>query len=360
MHMNDYLNKFLAKDLSQFITLMTNVFNSIQDLVYIVEAEEEQCRFLFANQAGLSVLHVTQDVSGKIFEEVLPEGKAKFLKHYYRKAAKYKRVVTFEDEIELHDGIFIFQAVLTPIHIENENYILAVVRDVTDKNRKLQELQRSKYLLEKNDQRLSSLLENNEDAVFMFDTEGYFLEVNPATEQITGYNNGELVGTNYSHMLSKNERERVQPIFQRAVAGETVRYESVIYHKEGSEVYINVKNIPIMIEGQIIGVYGIARDITKEKKAVEELRKVKLQLESFVNDSTDCISLTNLNGEVEFINNAFTKMFGFTKDEVLKQENPIIPDWLKEETTQMYALVLRRKKNAGYSCEATEEIWRIA
>jgi hypothetical protein len=36
--MNDYLNKFLAKDLSQFITLMTNVFNSIQDIVYIVEA----------------------------------------------------------------------------------------------------------------------------------------------------------------------------------------------------------------------------------------------------------------------------------------------------------------------------------
>ena len=44
--------------------------------------------------------------------------KQQFLKHYYQKAAQYKRVVTFEDEAELHDGEFIFQTILT-LYIPN-------------------------------------------------------------------------------------------------------------------------------------------------------------------------------------------------------------------------------------------------
>ncbi|HWL27212.1 MAG TPA: PAS domain-containing protein [Ureibacillus sp.] len=57
---------------------------------------------------------------------------------------------------------------------------------------------------------------------------GHFLEVNPATERITGYNNGELIGNNYSQIITRKEFQAAQKFFQQAVARETVRYESVI------------------------------------------------------------------------------------------------------------------------------------
>ncbi|MCQ6274989.1 PAS domain S-box protein [Bacillus sp. V3B] len=345
MQMNQTINKLLTKDLSQLFTLATSAFNSLQDFIYIIGVENEKFTYLFANQAGLSVLNTNQGLIGKTFEEVLQKDKADCLERYYRKAAKMKKVITFEDEVELKDGQTMFcETVLTPICDDDDIYIIAVVRDVTDKSKKLRELQLSKQLLEENEKRLSSLMENNEDAVFMFDREGTFLEVNPAAEHITGYNHTELIGTHFSQITSKKELKRVQKLFQQATEGETVRYESFIYHKEGRNVYLNVKNIPIIIEDQIIGVYGIARDITNEKKALEELHSVKLQLESFINDSTDSISLINLNGEVEFINEAFTKTFGYTENDVLGKENPIIPDWLKKEKDQLVEQVLKGKK----------------
>jgi len=348
MQLSDFIKSHMSKDLTQIIAFITGIFNSLQDFVYIVGVEEDKLTYLYANHAGLSALNTEKELIGKSFDEVLPEEKANYLKRYYLKAAKYKKVVTFEDELELKDGQIMFcETILTPISDWGEIFIIAVVRDITDRSKEFLELQRSKQLLEKNEQRLSSLLEQNDDAVFTFDREGYFLEVNPATERITGYKNTELIGTNFSNIMSKKELERVNSLFLLASEGETVRYETFIYHKNGREVYLNVKNIPIMIEGEVKGVYGIARDISNEKKAAEELHHVKLQLESFLHDSADSISITNLNGEVEFINEAYTKIYGFTEADVLGKENPIIPDWLKNEKNHLYEQVQNGKKLKG-------------
>ncbi|WP_071394055.1 PAS domain S-box protein [Bacillus tuaregi] len=348
MQINKIIKRLLAKDSSQLIRLVSDAFNALEDFVYLVGVDQDILTYLYANQAGLSVLNKDIDVIGKTFEEVLQEDKANFLKRYYLRAAKYKKIVTFEDEMQLKNGKIIHrETVLTPIIDQEEIYIIAVVRDITEKNIKLQELQRSKLLLEKNEQRLSSLLEHNEDAVFMVDLKGVFLEVNPATEKITGYKNNELIGMNFSKILPSKECEQAWGYLRQAIKGETIRYEIFIYHKDGSEVHLNVKNIPITVEGEIVGVYGIARDITKEKTALDELYRVKKQLESFLQDSADSISITTLDGEVEFINNAYTKIYGYTEEDVLGKENPIIPDWLMDEKNQMYKQVARGKKLHG-------------
>ncbi|GAA3326067.1 hypothetical protein GCM10020331_060470 [Ectobacillus funiculus] len=42
-------------------------------------------------------------------------------------------------------------------------------------------------------------------------------------------------------------------------------------HKDGHIVYVNVTNVPIIVDGDIVGVYGIAKDITMEKQTEERL-----------------------------------------------------------------------------------------
>lgn len=137
--------------------------------------------------------------------------------------------------------------------------------------------------------------------------EGYFLEVNNAAEQITGYSNGELVGMNFSEIMSKKELETVNSRYQQTIEGDTARYETKIYQKDGHEVYLNVKNISIIVDGTIKGVYGIAKEITSEKKALEEFHLVKSRFESFVRDSKDSIHIIDNEGKVQFINDVFTE-----------------------------------------------------
>lgn len=187
----------------------------------------------------------------------------------------------------------------------------------------------------------------NEDAIFMFDKEGYFLEVNRATEKIAGYGNGELVGTHFSQMLIKAEKAKVQNFFTKALEGNTNTYETVIYHKDGHELYLNIKNIPIVVEGKITGVFGIARDITNDRKTLEELKLVKSRLESFLNDSSDSISIEDREGKILYINKAFSNIYGFSKEEVIGKEAPIIPSWLKEQASDLNQQVFDGEKVQG-------------
>ncbi|EOR23055.1 PAS/PAC sensor-containing diguanylate cyclase [Niallia nealsonii AAU1] len=339
-----------SQDINSFIKLLLTAFHSLQDLVYVVEVRDEVFKYVFVNQAGLKVLNKDESIYGKTFDEILDKDDADFLKHKYSKACTGNKVITFEDQLLLPNGkVMVNETVLNPfIDDKNNTYIIAVVRDITAKTKQLTELQQSRNRLEETDQLLASLMDQNEDAIFMFDTEGYFLETNRATERITGYGNGELVGTHFSQTLIKREVEKVENLFMQTINGQSSRYETVIYHKDGYEVFLSIKNIPIVVEGQITGVFGIARDITNDRKTLEELSVVKSRLESFINDSSDSISMFDRDGRVLFINEAFTNIYGFSKEEVIGKEVPIIPNWLKEQTDELIQQVLRGENCMEY------------
>jgi len=337
------------KDINGLIKLLLTAFHSLQDLVYVVEVTKDVYRYVFVNHAGLKVLKTDESIFGKTFDDVLEKEEAEVLKFHYLKACTSNKVVTFEDQILLPKGkVRVNETVLTPfIDDDNNIYIIAVVRDITEKARQLTELQQSRKRLEEKDQLLASLLDQNEDAIFMFDIGGYFLEMNGSTEKITGYGNEELIGTHFSKTLPKNKVEKVEHHFKQTTEGKSSRYETVIYHKDGHEVYLNIKNIPIVVEGKVTGVFGIARDITKDKTNLEELSVVKSRLESFIQDSTDSISMVDREGKVLFINEAFTNIYGFSQEEVVGKEPPIIPNWLKEEAEVLNQKVLMGKKVQG-------------
>lgn len=63
----------------------------------------------------------------------------------------------------------------------------------------------------------------------------------------------------------------------------------------------------------------------------EENRAMKYQLESFINQSSDAIHVTNLEGRVERVNESFEQLFGWTENELIGKPLPIYPESLKEE-----------------------------
>lgn len=338
------INQYLNSTDTSMLKLITSAFHSLPDLIYIMAVHEENFVYYFANQSALSLLDNHHSIIGKSFEDLFTKERADFLKHFYGKAIKYNKTVSFEEDIVVDNKYINYETVLTPITNDNEMFIVAVVRDITERTKRTKELIHSNYQLEKNKQRLTSLIDNNEDGVFMLDLDGFFLEANDASENIIGYHPFELIGTSLSQMIPTQEISRIKALFQKVLEGDTVHFETTLIHKNGSEVFINLKCIPITINGNTTGVYGIAKDISKEKKTLDELQNVKKQLESFINDNTDSIFLTNMNKEVLFTNDSFTTMFGFTREETLYKPNPIIPEWVIDEANQMYEQILSGTK----------------
>jgi diguanylate cyclase (GGDEF)-like protein/PAS domain S-box-containing protein len=161
------------------------------------------------------------------------------------------------------NSLFVASETVTPIcNAEGaiDSFAIAM-RDITDRKKAERRVQES-------EQRYKSLFEQNSDAIFSLDFSGRFLSVNPAVEQTSGYTPSELLNKPYTSIMVPEDVALAQQSFERAATqGEPEQTELTIFHKHGHRVELSVNTMPIVIDQEIVGVYGIAKDITEKKRA---------------------------------------------------------------------------------------------
>jgi PAS domain S-box-containing protein len=125
--------------------------------------------------------------------------------------------------------------------------------------------------LRESEQRYRSLFDHHPDAVYSFDVEGRFVSANPACEGLTGYRIGELLGKSITDLAVPEDRDRAREYIRMAVAGTAVSHELTIVHKSGRRVEIAITKIPIIVDGRVVGVFGIAKDLTVRRELESRL-----------------------------------------------------------------------------------------
>jgi hypothetical protein len=126
--------------------------------------------------------------------------------------------------------------------------------------------------LQESEQRFRSLFTFNPDPVFSFDLKGRFLSMNGAGIQLTGVSEPDILNLHFPDLITAEDRERTEQHFANACTGIPQRYETHIRAPDGQQLTLNVTNFPIMIEGQIVGIFGIAKDISEREHMTEALR----------------------------------------------------------------------------------------
>jgi diguanylate cyclase (GGDEF)-like protein/PAS domain S-box-containing protein len=125
--------------------------------------------------------------------------------------------------------------------------------------------------IEESEQRFRSLFEHNTDAVFAFDLAGRFTSVNPATERISGYSAAELEELSFTAIVHPDHLRAAVGHFERAAAGESEDYETVVLGSDGEPIELAVTNTPILVDGEIVGVFGVAKDVTVRRRLERQL-----------------------------------------------------------------------------------------
>lgn len=147
-----------------------------------------------------------------------------------------------------------------------------------------------------------SLFEWHPDAVYAIDRKGHFVLANDTVRTFTGYSRQVLFSETFDHMIPEEDRERVRERFMLALEGEAQHYETWVLKADGGRYLADVTNVPIFIDGEITGVFGIARDVTDAYRAREQLatseRRYRALFESvgvgvFVLDADDRILSCN-------------------------------------------------------------------
>ncbi|WP_281274454.1 putative bifunctional diguanylate cyclase/phosphodiesterase [Mesobacillus subterraneus] len=125
--------------------------------------------------------------------------------------------------------------------------------------------------LKLSEQYYRSLFDNNGDFVYSTDLNGKFTSVNQAFLATFGFREDELIGRPALHFINPEDVPRAKMHFVQALRGKDQTYSIEIRMKSGESRIFQIKNIPITINGECVGTYGIGRDVTSQKKTEEKI-----------------------------------------------------------------------------------------
>nr|WP_309098992.1 diguanylate cyclase [Fredinandcohnia onubensis] len=274
------IKMFEQKSIGELINLVATAFNSLKDILYILQVDQSGYTYLYANQSGLSILNTDETLFGKTMDEYLPTEKLQYLKMFYKKAVSTKQVVTFEDEIMLEDGqIMINETVLTPIIDGEIVFLVAIVRDVTDKTLRLKELQqykRAEQARRESEETFRIIAKNSVDIIKVLTPDGDITYVSPSIEDILGYPVQKMIGKSFIETIHPDDRERMNDEYQNLIETiENVDIEIRRKHQDGHFVWLHSDLIPVLSsEGQLEKIVVISGDITEYKRKVKKLEKL--------------------------------------------------------------------------------------
>ncbi|APB72338.1 PAS domain S-box protein [Paenibacillus polymyxa] len=181
--------------------------------------------------------------------------------------------------------------------------VIGMIQDVTE-HREME------LRLRESENRYRSLFQHNPLGICAVNMEGHILSVNPSLEELTGYTKDELLEADILIMASSEEQDKIKRHMELAQQGETQTYESEFIHKEGERLFIKMTNIPIFVQEEIVGCYGIIENVTPLKSYIAQIEKLSNEHSLILNAVSEGIVGLSTEGHVRFMNPAAVEMFG--------------------------------------------------
>jgi diguanylate cyclase (GGDEF)-like protein/PAS domain S-box-containing protein len=119
-----------------------------------------------------------------------------------------------------------------------------------------------------------SLFDNNTDFVYSTDLNGRFNSLNPSFMKTFGYTKEEILGKSALQFIREEDVGRVRRHFYRAMDGREQYYDLPIASKSGEVNFFQIKNIPITVDGACVGIFGIGRNVTKERQYEKKITQL--------------------------------------------------------------------------------------
>ena len=192
--------------------------------------------------------------------------------------------------------------------------------------------------LQKSEERYRSLVENASEMVFRTDVNGYFTFVNTAMLCISGYEEKEIIGRQYTILLCPEKREEALRFFgQQLVKGIANTYsEYPVLTKDGQEFWVG-QNAHLVVEGgKVSGFQIVARDITKRRKAEDALRESEEKYRIILESIEEGYYEVDLAGNFTFFNDSLCRIIGYPKEEIMGMNNRQYTD--KEHQKKLFKM----------------------
>jgi PAS domain S-box-containing protein len=201
-----------------------------------------------------------------------------------------------------------------------------------------------------------NLFENALEGIIIADGDGRILRANGEFKRMFGFANEEILGKTIDELIvPSGEIGAAVSLTQRVAGGEKVAFETIRRRKGGQPIHVSVIASPILEDGRLIAIFGIYRDISAQKKIIEDLRYSEKRFQDIALSSADWIWEIDKSGQYSFSSGRVKQILGYESHEILgKSPFDLMPDAEASRIRPAFLGLLEEKKPI-----VDLEIWNV-
>ena len=234
------------------------------------------------------------------------------------------------------------------------------VRDMAETDRLERELRES-------ENRYRDLASSSPDMVFATDPEGRYTFVSDAATKILGWDRDAVIGRSFTEFVPAHALPLATASYE-ALVGEPDRVHHSrmpFRHADGHEVPLDINVVGSLEDGRLVGIHGVARDVSDRERLERELRESEARFRQLVQTTPDVIWRVGPDGRCTFIADSVEALVGWRSDEIIGQPfmtlldevsvPAAIENWerskLEPDVVRHVQYVLRRKDGSTFRAE---------
>jgi PAS domain S-box-containing protein len=248
------------------------------------ELLQKDCRKVFPFNPG----NHEHDILTSSLIRILKTGKKEEIKNF-RTDLKNRKTGEFEERYFTSQNI--------PVK-NSKGEIEVILHTTCDVTSEIKLKAREKEIEEEltiNRQQFKSFIRENPDGLYRLDLEGNFLHANRSLAKLAEVPLEEIVGTSFLPFCAPHHKDLILEHFTKAVSGKITSFEADFISASGKPVILRILLMPMFVDGQVIEVHGISKDISElrnsEKVVIEKSRFLEVNaafisslLENEIND----------------------------------------------------------------------------
>lgn len=350
--------KRAEESLKLFRALMDHSLDSIEVVdpvtARIVDVNERACvshGYTREEYLNLTLFDLTVDLSRATFDDTMVR-------------LRLDRGTVFIGDHRRKDGAtFPVEIGLNWVSLDRD-YLVAVVRDVSERRRVEREIARAADALQRQQTELLILFDLIPALIWFKDTNNVILRVNQRVADALGKRVDQIEGRP-SQEIYPNDAARLfaddLDVIQTGVP--KLGHVETIQDATGRKLWVQTDKVPYHNrEGKVIGIVVMAHDVTERKQAENMLRESEERFRGLIENSTDLIAVVDVMGRLEYHSPSAQRLLGYSPEETLGKciTDFIHPDDVGVATQGMAsAFAGAPSKTVEYRIRHRDGRWRV-